>query len=64
MLYTQNKVYIITVCFNFTGATEAELQPASSDLLFRVLRDDTQVSLLNSIPDHYFGLRFMFLPVV
>ena len=53
-----------TVCFNFIGAAEAELQPASSDLLFPVLQDDLQVSLPNSVPDHYFGLRFKLLLVI
>ena len=54
----------ITVCFNFIGATEAELDLALSDLLYPVLRDDHQISLPNTRPDHYFGLRFMLLLLI
>ena len=69
MLLTQNEFYInyssvqkitVTACFNFIGAAKAELEPASLDLLIPVFLDDHQVSLPNSIPDHYFGLRFMY----
>ena len=49
----------ITVCFNFIGANEAKLDLALPDLLYPVLRDDHQLSLPNTRPDHYFGLRFV-----
>jgi hypothetical protein len=54
----------ITVCFNFIGTTEAELDPALSDLLFPVLQNEHRVSLPNTRPDHYFEPRFMSLLLV
>jgi hypothetical protein len=45
--------------FNFIGATEAELDPALSELLFPVLQNEHQVSLPITRPDHYFEPRFM-----
>ena len=53
-----------TACFNFIGAAKAELEVASLDLFIPVLLDDHQVSLPNSIPVHYFGLRFKLLLVI
>ena len=54
----------IIVCSNFICATETELDPALSDLLFPVLQDDDQVSRPNSRPDHYFEPRFMSLLLI
>jgi hypothetical protein len=54
----------ITVCFNFIGVTEGELDTALWQLLFPVLRNDHQVSQPNTRPDHYFGLRFMLLLLI
>ena len=44
----------VAACFNFIGATKADLQTALLDLLFPPLQDDHQVSLPNSIPDRFF----------
>ena len=54
----------VAACFNFIGATKADLQTALLDLLFPPLQDDHQVSLPNSIPDRFFGLRFTLLLVI
>ena len=61
LYYSSVQKITVTACFNFIGAAKAELEPASLDLLISVLLDDHQLSLPNSIPDHYFGLRFMLL---
>ena len=64
LYYSSVQKIIVTACFNFIGAAKAELEPASLDLLIPVLLDDHQVSLPNSVPDHYFGLRFVLLLVI
>ena len=64
LYYSSVQKITVTACFNFIGAAKAELEPASLDLLIPVLSDDHQVSLPNSVPDHYFGLRFMLLLVI
>ena len=64
LYYSSVQKIIVTACFNFIGGAKAELEPASLDLLIPVLLDDHQVSLPNSVPDHYFGLRFMLLLVI
>ena len=61
LYYSSVQKITATACFNFIGAAKAELESASLDLLIPVLLDDHQVSLPNSIPDHYFGRRFMLL---
>ena len=64
LYYSCGHKMTVATCFNFVGATEAELEAALLDLFFLVLRDDHQVSLLNSGPDHSYGLRFMLLLVI